>query len=122
MAEERKKLDKLNKNSNIEKTINSTNLIKQQKTNITTDKAIIESKESARDFRSDSPPVPAVGNKIVEIKRNINNSNALPPPPLKPNNERYRRPTTNSTADYYTTESRLNVSSPVFIKKIITKT
>lgn len=55
------------------------------------------------EFRSNSPPVPAIGKKL-----NANEKAAI----NKPANNNVASET---TADYYVTESKLNVSSPVSV-------
>lgn len=78
------------------------------------------------EFRTNSPPVPAAAKKLnggkVPQKKNssektnddLNNldQNFTPPPP-KPVANNKSKQKSNTTADYYITESRLNVSSPV---------
>jgi centrosome and spindle pole-associated protein 1 len=75
------------------------------------------------EFRTNSPPVPAAAKKLngggggggvgggggKAPAGNVANS-PLPPPP-KPNNVPKKK--ANATADYYVTESRLNLASPV---------
>lgn len=79
------------------------------------------------EFRTNSPPVPAAAKKlnggklppkknIVSEKTNDNlndlDRNFTPPPP-KPVANNKSKQKSSTTADYYITESRLNVSSPV---------
>ncbi|CAF0754323.1 unnamed protein product [Brachionus calyciflorus] len=83
------------------------------------------------DFRSNSPPVPAAAKKLNGGKapqknnNNFNNNNVQndqndepparnfsPPPPKPIAQNRNNKPKSNATADYYITESRLNVASP----------
>ncbi len=60
--------------------------------------------QPAAEFRSNSPPVPAAAKKM---------NGGKPPPAAKSNNMRQSNANFNTPADYYTTESRLNLASPV---------
>ncbi|RNA41302.1 centrosome and spindle pole associated 1-like isoform X4 [Brachionus plicatilis] len=83
------------------------------------------------EFRTNSPPVPAAAKKLnggkAPVKKNINpertnddlneaKRNFTPPPPKPVANNR-NKGKSSTTADYYITESRLNVSSPT-VKKV----
>lgn len=87
------------------------------------------------EFRTNSPPVPAAAKKLnggkAPAKKNINQQinknddlneaerNFTPPPP-KPVVDNKSKQKSSTTADYYITESRLNVSSPVsWLKNIL---
>jgi hypothetical protein len=72
------------------------------------------------DFRTNSPPIPALRkNKSEQKDRNIDND---PPPPSQPLASKKTKPIKKSidkkdnnpqVPDYFVTESRLNLESPV---------
>jgi hypothetical protein len=102
LADEKRKQEANKKASNM-KSLNKRQQANKVSTNISNNEESLPMSPQPQfkpDFRTNSPPVPAAAKKLNGVK---------PTQPSSNFNNKIKQPVTDTTADYYVTESRLNL-------------